>query len=48
MGAELLLTDCPGCILQLRGGAEIRKSRLQVLHTAEALAGRYDSFNGTE
>ena len=39
-GAELLLTDCPGCILQLRGGAQTRKNPLQVLHTAEALARR--------
>ena len=36
--AELLLTDCPGCILQLRGGAQNRPDHLQVLHTAEALA----------
>ncbi|MFO7930412.1 MAG: LUD domain-containing protein [Desulfosalsimonas sp.] len=40
-GAEFLLTDCPGCILQLRGGAKKRQGRLQVMHTAEALAGRW-------
>ncbi|MFW6081468.1 MAG: heterodisulfide reductase-related iron-sulfur binding cluster, partial [Desulfosalsimonas sp.] len=40
-GAEFLLTDCPGCILQLRGGAAKRQGRLKVLHTAEALAGRW-------
>ncbi|PKN09081.1 MAG: (Fe-S)-binding protein [Deltaproteobacteria bacterium HGW-Deltaproteobacteria-8] len=39
-GAELLLTDCPGCIMQLRGGLEAKGSRLQVQHVAEALAER--------
>ncbi|MFP4480447.1 MAG: L-lactate dehydrogenase (quinone) large subunit LdhH [Desulfohalobiaceae bacterium] len=40
LGAELLVTDCPGCILQLRGGARARQSKLQVLHMAEALSGK--------
>lgn len=39
-GAELLVTDCPGCIMQLRGGLESRGSALQVRHLAEALAAR--------
>ncbi len=39
-GAELLLTDCPGCIMQLRGGLEAKGSRMQVKHVAEALAER--------
>jgi len=39
-GYELLATDCPGCILQLRGGAEKRQRGLRVVHTAEALAER--------
>lgn len=39
-GATLLLTDCPGCIMQLRGGLRKRGSRIAVMHTAEALAGR--------
>ncbi|HSO08504.1 MAG TPA: LUD domain-containing protein [Desulfoprunum sp.] len=39
-GAELLLTDCPGCIMQLRGGLKKRGSRIVVQHTAEALAAR--------
>jgi Fe-S oxidoreductase len=39
-GAELLLTDCPGCIMQLRGGLEAKGSTLQVRHIAEALADR--------
>ncbi len=39
-GATLLCTDCPGCILQLRGGLRKRGSQIAVMHTAEALAGR--------
>lgn len=38
--AELLLTDCPGCIMQLRGGLKKRGSNIEVKHTAEALAER--------
>ncbi|MGE4469684.1 MAG: L-lactate dehydrogenase (quinone) large subunit LdhH [Desulfovibrio sp.] len=37
-GAEELLTDCPGCIMQLRGGVERRGSSLKVRHIAEAVA----------
>ena len=39
-GAELLLTDCPGCIMQLRGGLEAKGSAMQVRHVAEVLAER--------
>jgi iron-sulfur cluster protein len=37
-GAEILVTDCPGCVLQLRGGMTKRKGKIQVKHLAEALA----------
>jgi iron-sulfur cluster protein len=37
-GAELLVTDCPGCVLQLRGTAAARGMPLRVLHMAELLA----------
>ncbi|MFZ0053128.1 MAG: (Fe-S)-binding protein, partial [Desulfobaccales bacterium] len=37
-GAELLVTDCPGCVLQLRGGLDKRQSKIQVKHIAEAVA----------
>ncbi len=37
-GAEVLLTDCPGCVMQLRGGAEKRGLDIEVRHIAEALA----------
>ncbi|MDK9707395.1 MAG: LUD domain-containing protein [Desulforhopalus sp.] len=39
-GAEILLSDCPGCIMQLRGGLKKRGSTIVVQHTAEALANR--------
>jgi Fe-S oxidoreductase len=36
-GAEQLVTECPGCIMQLRGGAKKRGDRIQVRHIVEAL-----------
>jgi len=36
-GAETLVTDCPGCVMQLRGGAETRKMPIKVEHMAEFL-----------
>jgi len=47
-GADLLLTECPGCILQLRGGAEKRGDPFRVLHLAEALAARLDASGETD
>ena len=37
-GADLLVTDCPGCVLQLRGGLDKRGSKIKVKHLAEAVA----------
>ncbi len=37
-GAEVLLTDCPGCIMQLRGGLKNRGSKIKVRHVSEVLA----------
>jgi Fe-S oxidoreductase len=37
-GAELLVTDCPGCVLQLRGGMDKRGGKVKVKHIAEAVA----------
>ncbi|ABK16090.1 L-lactate dehydrogenase (quinone) large subunit LdhH [Syntrophobacter fumaroxidans] len=38
-GAELLVTDCPGCVLQLRGGMDKREGpKVEVKHIAEAVA----------
>jgi len=36
--AEILVTECPGCIMQLKGGVKKRGDRLQVKHIAEVLA----------
>jgi iron-sulfur cluster protein len=37
-GAELLVTDCPGCVLQLRGGMDKRGGKIRVKHLAEVVA----------
>ncbi|MCP4112571.1 MAG: 4Fe-4S dicluster domain-containing protein [Desulfobacteraceae bacterium] len=37
-GAEFLVTDCPGCVMQLRGGVDKRESRVEVKHIAEIIA----------
>jgi len=36
--AELLVTDCPGCVMQLRGGMDRRGGKIGVKHISEALA----------
>ena len=36
--ARLLVTDCPGCVIQLRGGMDQRGNKIQVKHIAEVLA----------
>jgi Fe-S oxidoreductase len=41
-GAEVLITECPGCVLQLRGGVLKRGDRIRVLHLSEALTERED------
>lgn len=39
-GADLLVTDCPGCVLQLRGGMDRRDGRkVEVRHIAEIVGG---------
>jgi len=37
-GADILVTDCPGCVMQLSGGMDKRKSHIKVLHLVELLA----------
>ncbi len=39
-GAQVLVTDCPGCVMQLRGGTQRRGDSFQVKHIAELLAER--------
>ncbi len=36
-GAERLVADCPGCVMQLRGGAEKKGLKLKVTHISELL-----------
>ncbi len=38
-GADFLVADCPGCVLQLRGGADKGKFGFEVMHIAEMAAG---------
>ncbi|MGQ9669344.1 MAG: L-lactate dehydrogenase (quinone) large subunit LdhH [Desulfosoma sp.] len=40
-GADMLVTDCPGCVLQLRGGADKQGRSFEVCHIAEAVARAY-------
>lgn len=37
-GAPLLLIDCPGCVMQIRGGLDKRGSKIKAEHTAQRLA----------
>jgi iron-sulfur cluster protein len=37
-GAQVLVTDCPGCVLQLRGGMDKRGGTIEVKHIAEVVA----------
>jgi Fe-S oxidoreductase len=37
-GASRLVVDCPGCVMQLRGGAEKKKLPIKVSHISELLA----------
>jgi iron-sulfur cluster protein len=37
-GASRLVVDCPGCVMQLRGGAEKKKMNMAVTHISELLA----------
>lgn len=39
-GARTLVTDCPGCVMQLKGGEEKRGQKLRVEHMAQFLAAR--------
>ncbi len=43
-GAAVVAVDCPGCIMQLRGGLDrqLISNRIEVYHTAELLAKRLD------
>ena len=37
-GAQIVATDCPGCLLQMAGGLDAAGCRgIRVMHTAELL-----------
>jgi len=36
-GADILVTECPGCVMQLKGGLDKRQSPVEVLHLVELL-----------
>lgn len=38
--AQVVALDCPGCLLQIRGGCEREKENIEVKHTAQILAER--------
>ncbi len=37
-GAGTVAMECPGCLMQIKGGLDKRKSPVQTKHTAEVLA----------
>jgi Fe-S oxidoreductase len=39
-GAEILVTDNPGCMMHMRGGVDASHRKVRVMHFAEYLAGR--------
>jgi len=43
-GAEILVTECPGCILQLRGGALSQNRKFKVVHIAELITQGFDDL----
>jgi Fe-S oxidoreductase len=40
-GAALVVVDCPGCLMSLRGGLDTKKSNTKVLHSTQVLDGKY-------
>jgi Fe-S oxidoreductase len=36
-GAKTVATDCPGCVVQIRGGFDTSGDSIQVKHTVEIL-----------
>ena len=41
-GAERVVMDCPGCVMQIRGGMDKDGAPIKVEHTAERLADRFE------
>ena len=41
-GAPIVAMDCPGCVMQIRGGFDQEGAAVQVEHTAQLLADRLE------
>jgi L-lactate dehydrogenase complex protein LldF len=41
-GAGAVAMDCPGCVMQIRGGLDKAGDRLPVMHVVELIAERLD------
>ncbi|HEY6303659.1 MAG TPA: (Fe-S)-binding protein [Terriglobales bacterium] len=41
-GAPLAVTDCPGCVMQIRGGLDKQNSTIKVEHTVQRLADKLE------
>jgi len=44
-GASIVVTDCPGCVMQLRGRFDKGQSNIEVLHLVEVLVIEDNPFN---
>lgn len=47
-GVDVVATDCPACIMQIRGGLDKRGSDVKVLHTAQIVAAREAAASVTD
>jgi hypothetical protein len=41
-GATVLVADNPGCLMHLRGGVDVSRRRIRVLHLAQLIAEQND------
>jgi L-lactate dehydrogenase complex protein LldF len=41
-GATLAVMDCPGCVMQIRGGMDKDGAEIKVEHTAQRLVDRLE------
>ncbi len=46
LGVEAIISNDPGCVMQMRQEAKVRRSKLEVLHIAEVLDGNPDGSSG--
>ena len=47
-GATVVALDCPGCAMQIRGGLDKDGAPIAVKHTAELIADRFESGDGSK